>query len=199
MSSEKSSPHSAAKREWMVTYTQSDVDTIREQIAQGEAAKRRLLFLTLIVTAAALAGTIILLLTSYGLYSSSQSARSKLTEENAALKKQANDATAELSSIKAKEARDASTRSDAQTRLNGILPAALGGGGRDSATLAEMVYSLPDHQIQIARKPPDEMFRNWKVHSGGTTSVYTLVGGFVDGKWVIYSNLVARRSADEDR
>jgi cell division protein FtsB len=197
MSSDKSSQSSHKTHEWMVTYTQSDVDTIREQIEQGEAAKRRFLFLTLIVTAAALAGAIILLVTSYSLYSSGQSARNKLAEDYASLKKGADETAAELSKIKAREADDARARSEAQARLSGVLPTALAGGGRDVSTLAEMVYSLPDHQVQVGRKPPDELFRNWKVHAGGVTSVYTLVGGFVDGKWVIYSNLVARRSADE--
>jgi hypothetical protein len=56
-----------------------------------------------------------------------------------------------------------------------------------------MVYSLPGGRIELDRKPPDKLFRNWKVANGSTTEVYALVGGFVDGKWVVYSNLVARK------
>ncbi|MGH9821841.1 MAG: hypothetical protein ACREDR_01070 [Blastocatellia bacterium] len=199
MSSDKSSRSSSEKKEWMVTYTQRDVDALREQIEQEEAGKRRFLFLTLIVTAAALAGAIILLVTSYSLYSAGQSARARLSEDNASLKKQADQINAELSAFKTKQASDARTRSEAQERLNGVLPAALSGGGREVSTLAEMVYGLPDHEIQIQRKPPDGIFHNWKVHRGGATRVYALVGGVVDGKWVIYSNLVSRRSAEEDQ
>ena len=56
-----------------------------------------------------------------------------------------------------------------------------------------MVHALPNSKVELDSKPPDKLFRNWKVTIGGATETYTLVGGFVDGKWVVYSNLVARR------
>jgi hypothetical protein len=31
------------------------------------------------------------------------------------------------------------------------------------------------------------------VSADSATEIYTVVGGFADGKWVIYSNLVARK------
>jgi hypothetical protein len=58
-----------------------------------------------------------------------------------------------------------------------------------------MVSALPYGKVELDTKPPDKLFRNWKVTKGATTEIYTLVGGFVDGKWVVYSNLVARKSA----
>src|SRR5262252_2166457 len=77
------------RKEFTVNYTQRDVDAIREQIEQGQAAKRRLIVLTLIVVLAALVGALILLSTSYGLYTKSNSDRQRLTDENAGFKSQA--------------------------------------------------------------------------------------------------------------
>jgi cell division protein FtsB len=181
--------------EWVVNYRQSDVDTIREQIEQTEATKRRLLLLVLIVAVAALAGAIVLLSTSYALYSSSQSSKKKLEQEHAELKSRADQTRQQLDAKTAKETSDAQTRTDAQAKLDKLLPAVLNdhAGGGEVASFARMIFNLPDRRVELDRKPPDKLFRNWRVTNGSTTDTYTLVGGFVDGKWVVYSNLVARK------
>ena len=51
------------------------------------------------------------------------------------------------------------------------------------------------HDVQLTWNyvtPPDKLFRNWRYRTDSGTDTYTLVGGFVDGKWIIHSNLVAR-------
>src|SRR5262245_53822551 len=70
------------------TYTQNDVDTLREQIEQNEAAKRRWLLLLLLIVSGALVGAIVLLSTTYALYSSGQSDQQKVAQENISLKSQ---------------------------------------------------------------------------------------------------------------
>jgi hypothetical protein len=46
----------------------------------------------------------------------------------------------------------------------------------------------------MGKIPPSNLFRNWKAQNeSGSTDVYTLVGGNVKGKWVIYSNLISRQ------
>src|SRR5215470_14326926 len=89
------------RREFTVNYTQRDVDAIREQIEQGQAAKRRLIVLALIVVIAALVGAVILLSTSYGLYAKSNSDRQRLTDENAGLKSQSEKCEQQLAAKKA--------------------------------------------------------------------------------------------------
>src|SRR5213080_4332117 len=80
-------PHAGTRTsEYSVNYNQSDVDNIRAQIEQTESAKRRWLFLILVICIAALVGSIIWLLTNYALYSASESEKKRLTQENAALK-----------------------------------------------------------------------------------------------------------------
>ena len=194
-------PHTTRTHdEWVVNYRQSDVDTIREQIEQTEATKRRFLLLILVVALAALAGAIVLLSTNYALYSSSQSSKKKLEQEHAELKTRADQTQQQLDSKIAKETSDAATRTEAQQRLDKLLPTVLGGaGGGEVASFARMIYNLPDRRIELDKKPPDKLFRNWRVTTGSTTETYTLVGGFVDGKWVVYSNLVARSNASANR
>jgi hypothetical protein len=180
--------------EWVVSYNQSDVDAIREQIEQTEAMRRRALFIAMIVSIAALAGAIVLLSSNYALYSSSESDKKKLAQENAALKSRADQTQQALDAKNAQEAKQAESRSDARARLEKLLPAILSGAASsgDVASFARMVHSLPQSRVELDSKPPDKLFRNWKLTAGPTTETYTLVGGFVDGKWVVYSNLVAR-------
>src|SRR5262250_3756611 len=98
------------RKEFTVNYTQRDVEAIREQIEQGEAAKRRLIVLTLMVVIAALVGAIVLLSTSYGLYRKSNSDRQRLTEENVSLKSQADKCDQQLAAKKAQEDKAAQAR-----------------------------------------------------------------------------------------
>ncbi len=190
-------PHRGSRThdEWVGTYNQSDVDTIREQIEQTESDKRRWLVMALIVAVAVMVGAIVLLSTTYALYSASESSKKKLQEENAALKSRADQTQQQLDAKNARDASDAQTRADAQARLEKLLPAVLSdkASAGEVAIFARMVYNLPNRRIELDSRPPDKLFRNWKVSTGSSTEVYTLVGGFVDGKWVVYSNLVARR------
>jgi hypothetical protein len=154
-----------------------------------------LLLLVLIVAIAALVGTIVLLSTSYALYSSSQSSKRKLEQEQAELKSRADQTQQQLDAKTAKETSDAQTRAEAQAKLDKLLPAVLNdhAGGVEVASFARMIYDLPNRRIELERKPPDKLFRNWRVTNGPMSDTYTLVGGFIDGKWIVYSNLVARR------
>jgi len=181
--------------EFAVNYNQSDVDNIRGQIEQTESAKRRWLFLALVISIAALAGAIVLLSTNYALYSSSESDKKKLAQENATLKSRVDQTQQQLDSRNAQETKQSEASAAAQTKLQTLLPAVLRGNASpgEVASFARMVHSLPNGRVELDSKPPDKLFRNWKVNVDSTTETFTLVGGFVDGKWVLYSNLVARR------
>jgi cell division protein FtsB len=188
-------PRAARTPDFGIHYGQSDIDTIRDQIEQTEAMKRRWLFLTMIISVAALAGAIVLLSTNYALYSSSESEKKKLIEENAALKSRADQTQQQLEAKTAEEQKQAAARAEAQKKLQTTLPSILRGnfGSVEVGRFAKMVYDLPDHQVDLQSKPPDKIFRNWKIGAGENAETYSLVGGFVDGKWVINSSLIARR------
>jgi hypothetical protein len=189
MPTDKSS-NPSTRSSW--TYTQNDVDTLREQIEQNEAGKRRWLLLLLLITAAALIGSLILLSTSYALYSSSESEKLSLASENATLKSQIGKCEKDLNSYIEKEKRQNEAVAKAQESVGRMLPGAL--GGVNVSSFARMVYESPSSRVEMERIPPSTLFRNWKAQNdSGGTDVYTLVGGNVKGKWVIYSNLIARQ------
>jgi cell division protein FtsB len=187
-------PHPLTRgREVAVHYGQSDVDTIRQQIEQTEAMKRRWLFMAMIVSIAALVGAIVLLSTNYALYSSAESEKKKLVQENAALKTRVDQTQQQLDAKNAQDTKQAESRADAQKRLQSLLPSIMKGsaGPNEIAAFARMVHAQPGGRIELDSAPPDKIFRNWKTTNGNTSELYTLVGGFVGGKWVVYSNLVA--------
>jgi outer membrane murein-binding lipoprotein Lpp len=188
--SQSSSP---SRKEWAISYTQSDVDTIREHIEQDQAAKRRVLFIAFVISTGALIGAVILLSSGYSLYAKGRSTIDRLTSENASLKSRADECNRQLDEVRGREARAAETRSEAEARLGKALPAAFdtSNGGR-AGNLAQMIYELPDHAVQTANQPPNTLFHNWKVKTDAGLDIYTLVGGFVNGKWVIYSDLIKR-------
>jgi hypothetical protein len=189
-------PHSIRPRDqWTINYSQGDVDSIREQIEQTESAKRHWLVLAFIVALAVLAGAIALMSTNYAMYNSSEKEKKRLVDETAALKARVDQTQQQLDAKTAQETKDAQARAEAESRLSKLMPAVLNGkaGGGEMASFARMVYYVPNSRVELAGRPPNELFRNWKVTTGSTTEVFTMTGGFVDGKWVVYSNLIARK------
>jgi hypothetical protein len=189
-------PHSIRPRDqWTINYSQGDVDSIREQIEQTESAKRHWLVLAFIVALAVLAGAIALMSTNYALYNSSEKEKKRLIDENATLKARVDQTLQQLDGQTAQEAKDAQARAEAESRLIKLMPAVLSGkaGGGEIASFARMVYYVPNSRVELGERPPNELFRNWKVTTGSTIEVFTMTGGFVDGKWVVYSNLIARK------
>ena len=173
------------------SYTQNDVDTLREQIEQNEAAKRRWLLLLLIVAVGALIGALVLLSTTYALYSSGEGEKGTIRQENVALKAQIDKCQKDLATYQEREQKQADAMAKAKASVSQMLPGVLGGTG--VAQFARQVYDSPQRSVEVDRLPPSSLFRNWRVtNEEGGTDVYTLVGGFVKGKWVIYSNLISR-------
>jgi cell division protein FtsB len=180
---------------WAVSYTQGDVDTIREQIEQTESAKRRWIILLLMISVGALVGAVVLLTTSYALYSSSKSEIKSLASENASLKARVAELEQQVGVLAAEKEKGEQARAASEARFEQLLPAVLGSRASDTdiASFARMVSDLPRGRIETETKPPDRLFRNWNAKTDTGMEIYTMVGGFVDGKWLIHSNLVARR------
>ncbi|HMG34869.1 MAG TPA: hypothetical protein VKM94_13110 [Blastocatellia bacterium] len=189
---------SGPKNQWSITYTQTDLDMIREQIEATESSKRRSLLFALLIASAALVAIIVSLASIYGQYSSSESEKKRLTDENAALRSTAQETQQQLDVAKAKLEQDAQKRQQSQTKLEKATPPVVRGvaGPSEVGAFARMVHNLPGARIELDQKPSDKLFRNWKVSDGKTTEIYALVGGVVDGKWVLYSNLVSKRGSE---
>ena len=84
--------HSIRRNEWVISYSQNDVDTIRVQVEQTEAMKRRWLIIALAVALIALVGAVMLLSTNRLQYSSVSADKERLSQENVALKGRADQA-----------------------------------------------------------------------------------------------------------
>jgi cell division protein FtsB len=180
-----------------VYYTQNDVEVIREQIIQGESMKRRWLVLGLILATAGLAVTIALLSSSYALYARTEASNEQLTQQNAATTRRSNEVQQALDGLRERDAQQESAKAEALALEQKVLSGVPGNTDVSSvqgAKLAKAIYQLGGH-VETASKPPDKLFRNWKLNADAQTEYYTVVGGFVDGKWVIYSNLVARKQS----
>ena len=182
--------------EGTITYNQRDVDAIREQIEQTESSKRRGLLWALGLSTAALIASIVWLSTTYALYSVSKSDKQKLIQENNALRLRADQTQVQLDAANDMLARNSQHKAAAQAKFDKLLPEVMKGNASpgEVASFAQMVHSEASGRLELDQKPPDKLFRNWRSTGGEAPGTYTLVGGFVDGKWVVYSNLVARRA-----
>ena len=179
-----------------ITYVQRDVDVIRQQIEQTESNKRRGLILALVLTLVVLAGTIVWWSTSYARYATNESDKQSLAQENSALRLRADQTQQQLDLANAALAKQSQHKADAQAKFEKLLPDVLRGNASpgEVASFAQMVHSEASGRLELDQKPPDKLFRNWRVSGGDEPGTYALVGGFVDGKWVVYSNLVSRRT-----
>jgi hypothetical protein len=56
--------------------------------------------------------------------------------------------------------------------------------------------SLPGRSVPLPSIPPDSLLKRYRLQICGQVSAYVLVAGIVDGKWTLYSNLVAKGRAE---
>jgi|GEM_PF-833003 len=180
-----------------VMYTQDHVDMIREQLLAAEAAKRKFLLLLTVVAFLGLVGSLAFLGAKYAQFALAKSELSAAQAENASLKSELQKAKEALQLKEAQEARSKQAIKERDERLSILLPKVLRdeASGAEIGEFAQLVSSLPDRKIEVERMPPDKLFRNWRVIRGGTVEIYSLIGGFVQGRWVIYSNLVGASTA----
>ena len=178
-----------------VYYAQNDVDVIREQIIQAESMKRRWLILGLMLSTGGLVATIALLSSSYAIYTRIEAQNNELTQQYAATSQKSNEAQQALEALRARDAARESERAESESLMQKVvsgMPDDSDGSSIQGGRFAKAIHQLGG-SVETASRPPAKLFRNWKVTTDGVTEVYTVVGGLVDGKWVIYSNLVVRR------
>jgi len=184
--------------EWTIRYTQSDVDVIRAQIIEGEAVKRRWLIVGLLAAVGALAVVVVLLSTSYALYAQASKAKESLEKENSAIAMRAAKAEQALEASSARDTERQRANAETQERFKSLLtgvtanadiPASVGG------RFAKSVFDLGG-RVETDSRPSSKLFRNWKVITASGVEIYSVVGGFDQGKWLIYSNLIGRKNPD---
>jgi len=176
-------------------YSQQEYDMVRRQTMQIEAEKRAVLRWALMVVTGGLALTLIALGWMYQQYSTAdnkvEAADAARNKAEADLKK----VSQELAEKKAILDKQATTAAQQNSTLGNLVPKAASGTASDGelAALAHAIYeSRTGHAIELPRVPPDKILRRYRFHVGAETLSYALVAGLVDGKWLLYSNLVGK-------
>lgn len=174
-------------------YTQQEYELVRRQTLQMEAEKRVLLRLTLVATVLLFAGSLMVIGWMYRQYSSAESRVATARDETARYRTELEMVRSELQEKVAILTRDASSRQQVETTINSLLPRVVAGTARDFeiAELAHAVYQKPGHMVQLPSKAPDIIHQGkYRLRIENRPHSYILIIGLLDGKWVLYSNLV---------
>jgi hypothetical protein len=176
-------------------YSQQEYEMVRRQTMQIEAEKRAVLRWLLMVVTACFALSLLALAWMYQQYSTAdgrvEAAETRASKAETDLKK----TSQELAEKKAILDKQAATAAQQNATINSIVPKAVAGlaGDGELAALAHAIYeSRPTHVIELPRIPPDNILRRYRFRVGTEVRSYILIAGLVDGKWVLYSNLVAK-------
>ena len=173
-------------------YSQQEYDMVRRQTIQMEEEKRALIRLFLMITSVALAMALVLLGIVYRQYT-------KVSSEIGSAKGEAHDASTKYQQCaqdlqqKTDQLNQRAAAATAQRERNEALIAKVTGGAASANEVAEFartVYEMPGHTVEVNRMPKNALFHNYKLRTQDRIEVYTLVPGQVDGKSVIYANLV---------
>jgi hypothetical protein len=175
-------------------YSQQEFEMVRRQTIQIEAEKRAFLRLALTVISALFLASLMLLTVLYRNYSAAddkyqsaearakefetkfQAASRELVEKKAILDKMAEKGAKQNAVI----ASNTQKMIDRTATIDEI------------AALAHAIYQQPGHSIPLPSIPPDNVLRNYKIRVDGRLHTYVLVAGQVDGKWILYSNLLRK-------
>jgi hypothetical protein len=175
-------------------YSQQEFEMVRRQTIQIEAEKRAFLRLALTVVSALFLASLLLLTVIYRNYSAAdeiiQSLDAKardLETKNQAANRELAEKKATLEKFTEKAAKlNAVIETNTQKMINKTA------SNDELAALAHAVYQQPSHSIPLPSIPPDNVLRNYKIRVDGRLHTYVLVAGQVDGKWILYSNLLRK-------
>jgi septal ring factor EnvC (AmiA/AmiB activator) len=175
-------------------YSQQEFEMVRRQTIQIEAEKRAFLRLALTVVSALFIASLLLLTVVYRNYSAaddkyeSSEARAKDFEMKfQATSRELAEKKATLDKLNEKAAQqNAVIAANTQKMIDRTA------SNDEIAALAHAVYQQPGHSIPLPSIPPDNVLRNYKIRVDDRLHTYVLVAGQVDGKWILYSNLLRK-------
>jgi hypothetical protein len=165
---------------------------MRRQTLQIESEKRAILRTALTATSVLLTLALLALGFLYQRYSSSNSVIEAAEARAGSLDaqfQQCNRELGEKTAILDQQARASATRAQVISEVSTRLRTARDG---EISALAHAIYNTPERYIELSSVPPDYIMRRFRYREGDQTLVYQLFAGLVDGKWRLYSNLVAK-------
>jgi Tfp pilus assembly protein PilO len=173
-------------------YSQQEYDMVRRQTMQIEAEKRAVLRLALIVVTVLLAASLLAIGWMYRRYSAADSEVKAAEAKAAEFESKFQETNRELAEKKATLDKYAATAAKQNDVIESVVPRMLNRTARDTelAELAHAIFQQPGRVISLPSIPPDSVLRRYRVRIDGQALSYVLVAGQVDGKWVLYSNLL---------
>lgn len=176
-------------------YNQQEYEMVRRQTMQIEAEKRALLRYTLIGASLLLALSLAALGWIYKRYSTGESRVETARRQLAASETELTRVKSELREKTAILEKSAEEKAKADQAVSLLVPKVLGRTASDAevAELAHAIFQMPGHVITLPSIPPDNILRRYRLRKDDRPYSYILVAGLIDGRWVLYSNLVKNR------
>jgi hypothetical protein len=159
---------------------------------QIEAEKRAVLRMALIAVTVLLAITLLAMGWMYRRYSSADSEVKAAEAKAAEFEERFQQTSRELAEKKATLDKYAATAAKQNAVIESVVPRMLSRTARDTelAELAHAIFQQPGRAISLPSIPPDSVLRRYRLRVDSQALSYVLVAGQVDGKWVLYSNLL---------
>jgi hypothetical protein len=176
-----------------MSYSQQEYDMVRRQTMQIESEKRALLRFLLVVVTGLLGVAVVLLVITYQLYRRNQGAvkAAEMKAEAAEartrqIERELREKTTQLETITNTAVKRQEQVEALKLRILSPSPSPT-----EVSEFARLVYDLPGHSIEVPKAPPGALFqRIYRYRTGNQTQTFVLVRGQVNGKFLIYSNLI---------
>ncbi|HZS05629.1 MAG TPA: hypothetical protein VFD58_12385 [Blastocatellia bacterium] len=176
-------------------YSQQEYETVRRQTMQIEAEKRALLRFMVMVLSILLIGALLAAGMFYGMYQRNINIADSAASRIEALQKQLDESTRALREKTAELEKITNAARQQQQQLEGMIPKILSKAASTAeiGEFAHNVYESPGRRVEVPRPPPNDLFTRFYRYrtADGKTQKFVLVAGELDGRKVIYSNLVS--------
>jgi len=174
-------------------YSQQEYEMFRRQMMQIEAEKRAVLRYGLVLVTILFAGSLGLLGWIYAGFSTAEKRVVTANQKTAERESELSQVREELREKTLQLNRDSSARAAVDATISRLVPRVISGDAGDSelAELAHAIFQRPGHVIPLPARAPDIIHQGkYRIRIQNRPYSYMLIIGLLDGRWVLYSNLV---------
>lgn len=174
-------------------YSQQEYEMFRRQMMQIEAEKRAFLRYALVLVIILFAGSLGILAWIYASYSTAEKRVAAANQKTSIRESELSLVRDELREKTLQLNKDVESRSEVEATISRLVPRVVSGDASDSelAELAHAVFQKPGHVIQLPSRAPDIIHQGkYRIRIQNRPYSYMLIIGLLDGRWVLYSNLV---------
>ena len=174
-------------------YSQQEYEMFRRQMMQIEAEKRAVLRYALVLVTMLFAGSLGLLGWIYAGFSTAEKRVITANQKTAERESELSLVRDELREKTLLLNKDSSARAEVDATINRLVPRVVSGDAGDAelGELAHAVFQRPGHVIPLPSRAPDIIHQGkYRIRIQNRPYSYMLIIGLLDGRWVLYSNLV---------